>query len=423
MNLDWRRLRAVVFESDDWGLCAWSPDEQARRVLASLPAFRSPAGRRYAGSTLEGADDVRRLVDTLLEFRGGDGFPPVWQANTVVAAPDYERLTPPLFDVPSLPLVDLPRTPSRWARPRLWEQVTEACTAGVWWPELHGLHHLPETAWLRALRRGLDDARRAHEQQSPVCLAVEASGEYDPSEPIEVRVHNLELAMSKFQSLVGRPPLSFCPPDYRWDDAIEERAEALGVTTLQGKAEQAGRALPRWRRLWHRMHWPHRVGRRLYMPARIAFEPMSSEGRSERLGPEATLRGAREAWSRGHPAVVSTHRLNYAHLDAAWSDAGRASLRELLTLLCGDSAVFLTDAEVRALLDQGWSTRPIGDRGVLVRYYGVPREPVRFPAPAGATGVSVREGRGAEHVQVTLVPGEVEMRANLGEYLLEWKRA
>ena len=52
LNLDWRRLKAVVIESDDWGLCAWSPDEQAYRVLTDTPAFRSPPGRIYGRSTL-----------------------------------------------------------------------------------------------------------------------------------------------------------------------------------------------------------------------------------------------------------------------------------------------------------------------------------------------------------------------------------
>ena len=62
MNLDWRRLKAVVLESDDWGLCAWSPDDQAVRVLADSPAYRSAPGRRYGASTLESADDVRLVV-------------------------------------------------------------------------------------------------------------------------------------------------------------------------------------------------------------------------------------------------------------------------------------------------------------------------------------------------------------------------
>ena len=95
MNVDWGRLRAVVIQSDDWGLCAWVPDDRAYRALTDAPAWRTPAGRIYGRSTLESAQDVARLVETLLEFRGGDGFPPVWQANTIMGAPDFERLIAP----------------------------------------------------------------------------------------------------------------------------------------------------------------------------------------------------------------------------------------------------------------------------------------------------------------------------------------
>src|SRR5262249_31408888 len=75
VNLDWARLKVVVLESDDWGFCAWVPDEHGHRVLADLPAWRSPAGRVYGRSTLESALDVERLASTLLEFRGADGLP------------------------------------------------------------------------------------------------------------------------------------------------------------------------------------------------------------------------------------------------------------------------------------------------------------------------------------------------------------
>ena len=62
MSVDWARLKAVVIESDDWGLCAWSPDEDAYQALADTPAWRSPAGRRYGRSTLEAAADVKQLT-------------------------------------------------------------------------------------------------------------------------------------------------------------------------------------------------------------------------------------------------------------------------------------------------------------------------------------------------------------------------
>ena len=420
MNLDWRRLKAVVLESDDWGLCAWSADEQAMRVLADTPAFRSPAGRRYAGSTLESADDVRNLAAMLAEFRGGDGFPPVLQANTVVASPDYARLHAPLFECDTVPLVDHPDVSSRWQRPGLWDEVRAARDAGVWWPELHGLHHIPETAWLLALRRGLADARRAHEQQSAVCAAVEASGEHDPSEPAVDRSRRLEQAVARFETLFGRRPASFCPPDYRWDAHTEADVARLGVRVLQGVGEHHGARFPRLRRMFLRQRWPGDWSVRLDMPPRIAFEPCSSDTHAARVGVAAVHRKAREMWQRGQPAVISTHRANYVHLDPHTVEKGRAALRDLLMRLVGDDAVFLQDDEVRQLLERHWSAREIGERGVLVRFYGVPGEAIRFPARAGISRAWFSEGRGPQDVSVSVDGGEIEARLNVGEYLLEW---
>ena len=421
MNLDWHRLKAVVFESDDWGLCAWSADEQALRVLADTPAFRTPAGRRYAGSTLESANDVRALAATLAEFRGGDGFPAVWQANMVVAAPDFERLHAPLFEAPIVPLRDYPDVPSRWRRPGAWEEVQRAVEEGVWWPELHGLHHVPETAWLRALRRGAADARRAHEQQSAVCLAVESSGEHDPSEPAADRTRRLELAVQKFTALTGAAPRSFCPPDYRYDEHTRADLQRLGIQILQGRGEQHGARFPKLRRLLLRGRWPGDWSTSLEMPLRIAFEPRALPDGGPRLDAETTHRAAREAWKRGQPAVISTHRVNYVHLDAGSSAAGRAQLADLLARLTADGAVFLVDTEVRQLLERNWSARPVGRRGALVRYFGVPREPIRFPAPAHATRVSVREGRSQGDASVRIENGMVLAELNVGDYMLEWK--
>jgi hypothetical protein len=365
VNFDWARLRAVVLESDDWGLCAWVPDREAWTALEGTPAFRSRAGLRYGGSTLESASDVKALAELLLGHRGGDGLPPVWQANTVMANPDYRRLAGSQREAATLPLVEVPETSPRWARPGAWDEVRRACDAGVWRIELHGLHHLPESTWLAALRRGDDDALRALEQQSPICAAVEASGEYDPSEPRDLRRQHLARAVTRFHALAGRAPGSFCPPDYRWDESLEADAERHGVTTFQGKVEQAGARFPRLRRAVLGRRWPRARGARFYMPPRIAFEPCgpgagrvpaaagAAPGARARAAVESALSAVRAAWKRSQPAVLSSHRLNYAHLDPGWSQAGREALRSLLGELCHEGATFLTDAEVRALAEHG----------------------------------------------------------------------
>ena len=419
MNLDWHRLKAVVLESDDWGLCAWVPDDAAHRALAGQPAFRSVSGQRYGRSTLESTADVQALAATLREFRGGDGRAPVWQANTIVAAPDWTRLVPP-FALDALPVTGLDAPASRWRRPGLLEACAQAGEEGLWWAELHGLHHLPETALLRALRAGQPDARAAGEQQSPICAAVEAGGEYDASEPRQVRARILREAIARFTVLFGRAPSSFCPPDYRFDGWLEAEAEALGLSTLQGKSEQAGGWKAALERRGFGPRFPHRAGARFYLPPRIAFEPRGEAGGGGRVGADAAHRRARDAWRRGSPAVISTHRLNYAHLDAPWSAAGRAALRDLLGRLCGDGAVFLTDAEIRSLIERGWSARALGTRGTLLRHHGVAREPLRFPAPAGAVAARLASpGEG----EVKVDGRTAEARVDRGDHVIEWMPA
>jgi hypothetical protein len=424
-GVDWRRLQAVVLESDDWGLCAWVPDDAAHRALAGTPAFRTPAGRIYGRSTLEHAADVTRLAATLLEFRGRDGQAPVWQANTVMASPDYARLAPP-FAGDRLPLLRDPAYPSRWERPGLREAIEHGREAGVWWPELHGLLHLPESAWLTALRSGARDALAAHAEQCFVCGAVEASAEYDPSEPSPLRRRALAQAVAWFRERFGRTPSSLIAPDYRWDDQLEADAEAEGITIFQGRSEQMGRPLRRIRHVLARRRWPRGSGRRFDLPPRIAFEPRGDVSGPARLGAARARRAAHAAWERGMPAVVSSHRVNYANLDPAWSAAGRRALADLLRALAGDGAIFLTDAEVCSLDRNGWSLRPLGARGSLLRHHGAGRSRVRFPAPAGASGGTLHGAAGSgagAGATIAIAAGEASVEIEPGDYLVAWAGA
>ncbi len=422
MNLDWHRLRAVVLQSDDWGLCAWAADDRAHRALADLPAFRSVPGRRYGRSTLESAADVRALADVLADVQGGDALPSVLQANTIVANPDASRLVPPEFAAESLPLIAHPLQPARWERPGLWDAVREAGQRGVWWGELHGLHHLPATAWLAALRRGEDDARRAFEHASPICAAVESSGEYDAREPRSVRAEDLRVAIQHFEALFGRRPTSFCPPDYRFDEWFEDEAASQGLTTLQGHAEREGRSFPRLRRWLAHWRFPQLAGDRFRLPPRIAFEPRGVATADGAVGISVALSRSRDAWTRGQPAILSTHRLNYAHLDPAWSEAGRKALGSLLRGLALEGARFLTDMEVRQLVERGWSLRSSGPEAVL-RHHGEPHAPLRFALPAGATGVRFAAAPADASAMLQCVDGTAEARVSVGDYRIRWERA
>src|SRR5262249_24806844 len=112
--------------------------------------------------------------------------------------------------------------------------------------------------------------------------------------------------------------------------------------------------------------FPKIEGARFYLPARIAFEP-DAETEVDRLGVDAALHAIRSAWSRGQPAIVSTHRANYVQLDPARGAHALDRLRGLLARLAEERATFLTDAEVHALVTSGRSRRAIGARVAVER--------------------------------------------------------
>ena len=120
------------------------------------------------------------------------------------------------------------------------------------------------------------------------------------------------------------------------------------------------------------------------------------------------------------PAVVSSHRLNYAHLHPERSEAGRAALRELLRRLVEDGATFVTDAEVRALEDRAWSIRDVNPRASILRYYGVPGDPVRLPAPPQATRAAIEGHRTDGASALTVTDSRLEAKLNVGEYRIDW---
>jgi len=279
VNLDWTGLRAVVIESDDWGTLRVGSGRAGPPRLersAGVPQPGRPPLRRLH---LESAADVKQLAGDARFVPRPRRLPAGVAGQHDHGGPDYAAMHARQYDFESLPLVPAAahavRAGSGPASGTKWRRRAPAACGGS---SFTGSTIFPSRRGSRLSRRGADDARRAFEHQSPVCAAVEASGEYDPSEPASLRERHLTQAAERFRVLAGRAPSSLCPPDYRWSDALEEQAEGLGITAIQGKSEQHGARWPRARRWWHRRRWPRFRGRRLYLPPRSR----SSRGRATR---------------------------------------------------------------------------------------------------------------------------------------------
>jgi len=388
----WGPVRAVVFESDDWGLAGFIPDAQAWEGIDRTAVAPGRFPEVYWGSTLEDSAGVAALAKVLASVRGRDGLPAVLQPNYVMGSqdPEGDRWVVRL----------LPDLPPAYARPGLWTAVRLAERAGVWHPEFHAAwHYDPARRREAALAPGAP--RQATERGILLFPGSEQARELGPWRGREALAGELDDALDSFTALFGRPPGSIIAPDYTWNGRVEDLWQERGQTVIQAKREQRNPDLPHGRtgrvlkaldRRWSALVHPGRI----YLERNCRFEPVQSPD------PAAVTRSCaaevRRAWQRGEPAIVETHRVNFAHTDPAVAAVGTAALGDLLAALAPGRPVFLVDSEVAALQATGVSARAVPGAGVIVRNLAHSRRPLALPGggvaliPAGASARIGREG-------------------------------
>lgn len=384
----WSALRAVVFESDDWGLAGFVPEAGAWDGLdrdALAPGRFPPV---YWGSTLEDSAAVAGLAAVLAAATGRDGRPAVLQPNYIVGAQEWRN--------DRWLETRLPDLPAAYRRPGLWPAVAAAVDRGVWYPEYHGAWHYDPSRRREAVAAD-PLSRRVAERGILLFRGSEAARELGPWRPLPVLAAELEAGLATFRRCFGRPPGSLIAPDYAWNARLEGLWARHGLTVVQGKGEQrnpdlppglAGRALKFAARRWVKVARPGMV----YLERNCRFEPVQAPDPAA-----VTARCAaqvRRAWARGEPAVVETHRVNFAHTDPAVAALGRRELGRLLADLAPDGPLYLTDTEVAQLAQRGVSARMGGDGQVIVRNGTRARRVAVVPGEAGQRLVLVPAGAG-----------------------------
>ncbi len=387
--VDWREVRAVVLESDDWGLCGFLPSRDAMAGLTAADLEPGAFPAIYWGSTLEDSLAVASLAGVLGATAGRDGLPPVLQPNYILSSLAWESAGPAGGQWVAR---DLPATPAAYARPGLWTAVGAATAAGVWHPELHGRWHY-DPARRREGALSTPAAREAAGRQIALFPGSERAWELGPWRSRAELASELDGSLRVFAAVFGRPPRAVIAPDYRWDDRCEDLWRSRGLTTIQAKR---GQRRVEYNGLWGRVR---KVGERtlarqwrrdrVYLDRNVIFEPVQ-QAQPDLVTAQAVA-GVTAAWERGEPAIVETHRVNFVHLDPAVAAAGRTHLAALLQATASSPAgraLYLVDGEVAGLQRHGTSWCDRGDR-LVARNLTRSRRLVVVPAVRGAAGPTV----------------------------------
>ena len=358
-SVDWRDLRAVALESDDWGLQGFIPTAGAWDGLDRLTVAPGSFPEVYWSSTLEDSAMVSDLCRVMLRARGRDGLPAIFQPNYVMCGLGWSGTG----DAGQWRRFDLPDLDPRYRRPGLWAAVSEGIGQGLWYPEFHAAYHYdPQLRKKTALQAG--GPAEATARGITLFPGSEKARELGAWRSVDDLEREFDHASELFRRLFGRPPGSVMAPDYTWTGIHEDLWAARGLRVIQGKREQRN---PEWQGLRGRVTKVVIRGlERVLHPGRIYLERNCRLEPVQESDPAAAVAACLEqtwaAWRRAEPAIVETHRINFAHTDPAVVQTGLKYLAEYLDGLAENAEplpIFLTDWEIAQLQSTGvsWCVR------------------------------------------------------------------
>jgi len=291
----------VLFQSDDWGRVGVRDREGWNELRAKgVRLGENP----YDSHSLETADDLQALADVLKRHRDSVSRYPCIGMNFVMANVDFPRLGSNKRDIFLRPLTDGP--PEPWRRPSLGEAYRQGIRERVFFPALHGLTHFCAAAVAREL--GAEGDRRE------LLQTLWAAGtpyihwrmpwvgyEYwDPSLPADRRFLPLadqraaiQRATEIYREFFATNPVSACAPGYRANQDTMTAWSEAGVRVFQGGPGGSERPT---------------VDKDGML---FTFRNVELEPATEACELESVVRRANECLSRGLPAILSIHSINF----------------------------------------------------------------------------------------------------------------
>lgn len=357
------KFQAIAFHSDDWGYCGCVPDRTAYDTLARL--FEKRYGRArmvLAQSTLETPQDLERLFEVLEGQCDLHGRHPVFQSAYIVSNPDYPAIQASggtrFFDVA------LPQVPQGWERGDIVAKAREGIRRGVWLPVFHGACHFHPGRWMSRLTAGSD------ELQALANGCFLSTGSPDDFEFARCRGNRedrerLKQGLERFATLFGPPEIAVLPC-YAWEQGLERALSRGGIRYLQGKNHQLCRRtlLDQVRgklfnlvgmkdnaKSWQIETGDYAVGLGIsYVCRNVYFEPYQQPDTDIEDVVAQTVGRIAQVWESGQPAVVISHRANYASIDHKVVDRGAGGLHLLFQQLkrLYPEVQFLNDPELVA---------------------------------------------------------------------------
>lgn len=330
------KRKIVVFESDDWGSIRM-PSKDTYRKLSELGlALDSEDGKRYSMfDSLESAEDLESLLNTLDSFRNTYEVSPAFTALTIVANPDFDKIKSNNFS--KYFYEPFTETCKRY---QASEDVYDLYLAGIqrklFIPQFHGREHLNIVAWMDALQSMERETHLAYDEgmwsfvpraTAKGSVDLEAAFQLTELSDLSTLKEIIIDGLNLFRDLFGYSAEYFVPPNGHINNALNHVCFDNGIkyrSVSRIQYESMGDGLFR-----RRLHW---LGERdksgvRYITRNCFFEPSLRT----KDWVDHCLKEIETAFQWRKPAVISTHRVNY--IGAHYPENREHGIQELKRLL------------------------------------------------------------------------------------------
>ena len=352
----------VLLQSNDWGRVGVR-DSEGYELLRSKGIRLGQ--RPYDFYTLETAEDVLALRTMLKRHRDSTGRSACMVMNFLMANLDFSRMARGGFEkIIHRPLSN--GLPGNWTRPGLFEAYREGIAEQIFYPALHGRSHFSGFAIEHALlqkreRRELLQTLWRAETPCIFWRMPWVGYEYFNVErpqagflPAEAQASIISEAVQDFTKFFSKPPISACAPGYRANHDTHVAWAKHGICVVQNGS---GAPLP-----------PHMDDCEiLNLHRTIDFEPTQQE-----LSLEKYLQLADGCFSRGVPAIISVHSINFHSTLRDFRGPTLLALDNLLSALEAKypNLLYVHDEDVYKIVTRGRFKSTHGPVSVQVKQQG-----------------------------------------------------
>lgn len=331
------RRKLVVIYVDDYGSIRVRDKEAYRNLLkAGLAVDKT----RYGYDTLCTTEDLQMLFDVLTSVKDKNGHHAVFTPFANIANPDFEKIKASGFQQYYREPFTATLERMGKAYDGVYDLWRQGIAEGIFRPEYHGTEHISVWKFMKALQEGHRSTMLSFDNESVASPFFNDEPKIDHPTAVfdivkasdnDALKEDIKVGLNMFEGLLGYRAVQFTPGAAIYSPLLHGTLAENGIKSIH---VQRYKAYPlgdgRYVKSFLYTGKKNKVGQR-YIVRNCVFEPFLDNCSYNGNAVNKCLLNIEAAFRMHSPALISTHRVNFAGaIEQSHRDVSLKMLSELL---------------------------------------------------------------------------------------------